>query len=160
MLKEAEYQHEKSIAQQEIAHANELLNNFIENLKNKNTIIENLSEELINEKTMTSASYENKLTLLNDLKQQSILTEEDWKKFSNTFEKAYPGYFITLKDALPDLSAAETRFFALSKLKLNNKDMAAILGISADAIRNTKLRLKRKYDINSDEALDELLKKF
>jgi tetratricopeptide (TPR) repeat protein/DNA-binding CsgD family transcriptional regulator len=160
MLKEAEYQHEKSIAQQEITHANELLNNFIENLKNKNTIIENLSEELINEKTMTSASYENKLTLLNDLKQQSILTEEDWKKFSNTFEKAYPGYFITLKDALPDLSAAETRFFALSKLKLNNKDMAAILGISADAIRNTKLRLKRKYAISSDEELDAFLKKF
>jgi hypothetical protein len=41
---------------------------------------------------------------------------------------------------------------------MNNKKMASILGVLPNAMRNTKSRLKKKYAIESDEALIDAVK--
>jgi hypothetical protein len=52
------------------------------------------------------------------LQNSVILTDDDWKNFTSLFEKVHQNFFIHLKEKLPGLSPAETRFIALTRLKL------------------------------------------
>jgi hypothetical protein len=48
------------------------------------------------------------------LRQATIPTNDQWKDFRYAFEKAYRYYFTPLQEKLPELSAADMRFMALS----------------------------------------------
>jgi len=58
------------------------------------------------------------------------------------FDKANPGFISQLKSMAPDITTAEIRFAALTRLNLGNKHIASMLGIGADAVRKTKSRLR------------------
>jgi DNA-binding CsgD family transcriptional regulator len=58
---------------------------------------------------------------------------------------------------LPDLTPAETRLLVLTKLKLSNKEMGAMLGIGYDAIKKTRQRLRKKIDLPEEGGLDKLI---
>lgn len=94
---------------------------------------------------------------LENLRTNSILTESDWTNFKNLFEKVHAGYLARLKNQFPDLTFGEIRFIVLIKLALNNKEMAACLGVSVGAIRTMKSRLLKKLDLNEHESLEHLI---
>jgi DNA-directed RNA polymerase specialized sigma24 family protein len=94
---------------------------------------------------------------LSQLRRSAILTDEDWESFRENFDKVHTGFLIRLKAKIPDLSPAETRFLALAKLQLSNKEMAALLGVTADAMRLTRFRLRKKLNLTEDGSLEELV---
>ena len=87
----------------------------------------------------------------------AILTDEHWEEFRGRFEKVHGGYLLRLRTKLPDLSPAETRFMALAKLQLTNKEMSGILGVSPDSIRMMRHRLRRKLNLDEDGSLEEMI---
>ncbi|MGB0368709.1 MAG: helix-turn-helix transcriptional regulator, partial [Flavobacteriales bacterium] len=88
----------------------------------------------------------------------TILTTEDWAYFKQLFEKVHVGYLSRLTQKLPDLSPAETRFIALSKLELSSKEMAAVLGVGQAAIRQYRLRLRKRLDVSNQKDLQEFIR--
>lgn len=100
---------------------------------------------------------ENNISIIQQLQSNAILTEEQWNDFKLLFEKVHQGFFFKLKEKIPSLSPAETRYVALLKLKMNNKEMAAILGISSHAVRTIGYRLKSKLNLPENENLDVLI---
>jgi DNA-directed RNA polymerase specialized sigma24 family protein len=48
---------------------------------------------------------------------------------------------------------------ALAKLNLSNKDMAAMLGVSADAMRTIRYRLRKKLYLSEEGDIQELINK-
>lgn len=86
-----------------------------------------------------------------------ILTDFDWSNFTSLFDKVYPEFFIRLKQKFPQLSLSEKKFIALSKLKLDNKEMAAMLGVGTDAIRQNRSRLKKKLNLAEEIFLEEII---
>jgi hypothetical protein len=78
------------------------------------------------------------------LRRNPIITEQDWQKFMELFEGTYPGYLRELKLIVPDITAAELRFLALSRLQLSTREMAALLGVGESAVRSVKSRLRKK----------------
>jgi tetratricopeptide (TPR) repeat protein len=143
---------EKELARQQLVFAEQELTTFTEQLKEKNTLLERLRDEM----EQANDSQERTGTI-NSLLESTILTEEEWKKFRQLFEKVYPGFFIRLKDKIPDLSPTETRLLALTKLQLSPKDMASMLGVSYDAIRKAKQRLRKKINLPEEGGLEELV---
>ena len=91
------------------------------------------------------------------MQQSTILTDEEWEKFRDIFEKVHGGYLKRLKDKLPGLSPAETRYMALAKLQLSSREMAATLGVSKQAIHVTSHRLRKKLHMPEDGSLEELV---
>jgi len=77
--------------------------------------------------------------------------------FTNLFDKVYPGFFYRLKARLPDLSPAETRFLTLQKLGSTPKEMAAMLGVGLGAIRQYRLRIRRKFGVSRDAEIEQLV---
>ncbi|MEJ8817781.1 hypothetical protein [Lacibacter sp. H407] len=143
---------EKQRMQQEIASAREQLNMFTENIVEKTSLIEKLEEQVKG----NSVSAEQQL-LITELSQQTILTEDDWLKFKSLFEKIYPSFFQKLKENSADITVAEQRMAALTRMQLTSKQMAAMLGISVDSVHKTRQRLRQRLQLSSDTNLDEYI---
>lgn len=95
-----------------------------------------------------------------NLYDRRILTEADWAAFKVYFEKAHPDYLRRLRATYPALSDAEERLFLLIKLNLTRKEMATILGISADSVKKTRNRLRKRLELGEETDLDGHIRAF
>jgi len=145
-------QQEKLLMEQEAASAKDQLKMFTQNIIEKTNLIEKL-ESQIKGKEVTSEQH----TIISELSHQTILTEEDWSKFKSLFEKIYPGFFINLKEKFPDITLAELRMAALTRLQLTPKQMASMLGISVDSVHKTRQRLRQRLRIDPENSLEEIM---
>jgi hypothetical protein len=140
--------HQKEMAEIEIKNAQEQMLAFTRHIIENNDLIEKLQQQL---------QLQN-LKINEELLNQSILTENDWLRFKDMFDKANPGFINQLKLIAPDISAAEIRFAALTRLNLGNKHMASMLGIGADAVRKTKSRLRLRLQLTAETELEDFIK--
>jgi hypothetical protein len=145
-------QQEKLLMEQEAASAKDQLKMFTENIIEKTNLIEKL-ESQIKGKEASSEQH----VIITELSQQTILTEEDWNKFKSLFEKIYSGFFINLKEKFPDITLAEQRMAALTRLQLTPKQMASMLGISVDSVHKTRQRLRQRLRIDPESSLEEIM---
>ncbi len=143
---------EKELASQQLSFAQRELMNYTMQLEEKNRLVEQLREK--SEQDNFLHDREGKL---NSLLEATIITEEDWIKFRQLFEKVYPGFFVRLKEKMPGLSASDTRLLALTKLQLPPKNMATMLGVSYDAVKKARQRLRKKINLPEEGSLEELV---
>jgi tetratricopeptide (TPR) repeat protein len=145
---------QKIAAEKEVAAAREQLNMFTQNIIEKTKLIEQLEQE-----TESKPLSDEQQKIANELSNQTILTEEDWEKFKKLFEKIYPGFFLKLKEMVPDITPAEQRMAAFSRLHLNTKQMASMLGISPDSVYKIKQRLRKRLQVTDDVTVETYLTK-
>ncbi len=160
LYKQEQLINEKLIAQEELNIATVQLDDFTKSLKAKNILIEQFTNEIEKLQALPCNIITPEQTAsLNQIRDSAILTDDDWEAFRKNFEKVHSGFLERLKITLPDLSPAETRFVALAKLNLSNKEMAAMLGVSADAMRTTRYRLRKKLNLSEEGDIQELINK-
>ncbi len=143
---------EKQLVEQEIASAQTQLRMFTENIIEKTNLIEKL-EQQISGRNISAGQQ----AIISELTLQTILTEEDWNKFRSLFEKIHPGFFIKLKEKFPDITLAEQRMAALTRLRLTTKQIASMLGISVDSVHKTRQRLRQRLQVGGETNIDELV---
>lgn len=139
-LREDQLQQKNMEAESALSKARAELERFSKDIHEKNELIETFSKMQATSPMLS----EQDTKVVDDLRQSVILTDNAWENFCNNFETVYPGFIQQLKDRHPDCTAAEYRLMILDKLELNNKEMAAMLGISPETIRSTRSRLRRK----------------
>jgi DNA-binding NarL/FixJ family response regulator len=140
--------HQQQMAEAEANNAREQLAAFARNSIEKNELIEKLQTQLQQQHQQINE----------ELQHQSILTENDWLRFKEMFDKAHPSFMARLKSMAPDITTAEIRLAALAKLNLGNKHIASMLGIGTDAVRKTKSRLRQRLQIDTETDLEDFLK--
>lgn len=143
---------EKELIELDMVSAKEQLQLFTKNVIQKTNLIEKLENQL-----QTKINSVENQDLLTELSNQYILTEEDWDKFKSIFEKAFPMFFQRLKSNTPDITMAEQRMAALSRLQLTTRQMASMLGISESSVHKTKQRLRQRFNITTDDNLEEFI---
>jgi hypothetical protein len=157
----------QQLAETELNIAKEQLNSFTKSIIEKNELIDKAKAEisritndfrqLQNKQQATGTSGVADDGKLKHLYESVILTDFDWDNFTSLFDKVYPEFFIRLKQKFPQLSLSEKKFISLSKLKLDNKEMAAMLGVGTDAIRQNRSRLKKKLNLAEEVFLEEII---
>jgi len=160
---------QKQLAENELQASTQQLNAFTQSIREKNAFIEKISREIErvnaelnvakNERHGLASEPETDNHSLQLLQNSVLLTDEGWRNFTHLFEKVHGGFFQRLKQKLPGLSPAETRFAALIKLQLSNKEMASMLGVGTEAIRQIRSRLKKKLNSETEERIEELVEK-
>lgn len=143
---------EKQLMETEIASAKEQLQMFTANIVEKTNLIEKLESQVKGRE----ANHEQQ-AIISELARLTILTEDDWNKFRNLFEKIYPGFFMKLKDSFPDITSAEQRMAALTRLRLTTRQIASMLGISVDSVHKSRQRLRQRLNLGADASLEEVL---
>ena len=141
---------QKNAAETELQAAKEQMQLITENIIEKTELIEKLSRQL-SHKEQNSEQHQ----LINEITHQTILTEEDWENFKNLFEKIYPGFFLNLKEKARDITIAEQRMAALTRLNLTARQMATMLGISVDSVHKSRQRLRQRLHIPVEVNLEE-----
>ena len=140
---------EKEKAKAETEAARNQLKIFTEQIIKKNNLVEMLREQLL-QKELTEQQIQD----ISILSQHTILTDEDWDRFKSLFEKVYPGFFLALKKKAPDITVAEQRIAALSKLHINAKEASNLLGISPASVNKTRQRLRYRLELEHDADLE------
>jgi hypothetical protein len=151
-MKMEKAEQDKQLIQQEVASARDQLRMFTENIVEKTNLIEKL-EMHIKDKEATAGQQ----VIISELGRQTILTEDDWTRFKSLFEKIYPGFFMNMIDKFPDITLAEQRMAALTRLHLSTKQIASVLGISVDSVHKSRQRLRQRFQVGTDANLDELV---
>ena len=138
--------------EQEMASARRQLQVVSKNMFEKTGLIEKLEEQLRgNEET---AEYQ---AILSDITRLTLLTETDWSEFKSIFETIYPGFFIKLTNKFPEITAAEQRMAALTRLRLSSRQIASMLGISVDSVHKSRQRLRQRFNVGTETNLDEIM---
>lgn len=70
------------------------------------------------------------------------------------FEKVYPAFFYQLRQQVSDISLADMRIAAMSKLKLSNKEAAALLGIAPNSVLKGRQRLRHRLGLEPETDLE------
>lgn len=149
---------EKELADSKLNSAQQRLYNFTESMREKNKLIESFSAEIERLQALPcSNELPDSKDNLTKLQSSIILTDKQWVNFKELFDQVHVGFLERLREKLPELTPAETRYLALCKLKLNNKEMANMLGIGLSGMRNYKYRLTKKIDLPDDTDLDQLV---
>lgn len=143
---------EKAAAEAEVAAAREQLTMFTNDAIEKAALIEKLKDE-VKTKELSAAQQQ----VVAELTNQTILTEEQWEKFKTLFEKLYPGFFQKLKEYEADITLAEQRMAALTRLHLETRQMASMLGVSADTVHKTRQRLRRRLRLDAEASIEGFL---
>ena len=143
----------------ELEQARKELTMFTDMIREKNEMLDGFSQKIDTLVATDRQHQDERSHHLDDLMHAHILTEDDWREFRILFDKVHPGFFVRLKVKMPDLSAAETRLLALTKLQLSPREMAFMLGISYDSILKSRQRLRKKINLPEEGTLDELMKR-
>lgn len=136
-------------AEAEMHKAREQLEVFRLHLLEKNVIIEKWQTAY-----ESKENSDDQLKTLSDLSHHLILNEDDWLRFKELFDSVYPGFFLSLRNEVPDITQAEQRMAALSKLRLTAREAANLLGISTNTVYTTRRRLRQRLGLDQDSELD------
>jgi hypothetical protein len=151
------YKQELSLAQKaaliaEGEAAKQQLQLFTRSLLEKTELLENLQKQ-VRDKSASKEQQE----WLTELTGQTILTEDDWTRYKVLFEKLYPYFFMKLKETFPDITGAEQRMAALSRLQLTPAQIAAILGISVNSVHKSRQRLRLRLNLSAEITMEVFL---
>ena len=89
-----------------------------------------------------------------------ILTESDWELFKKRFERLYPGFILRLRSQFPEMSNGEERLFLLIKINLNGQEIANTLGITFNAVKKSRQRLRKRLELSPEEDLEVFVQGF
>jgi DNA-binding CsgD family transcriptional regulator len=84
--------------------------------------------------------------------------DKDWDGFRLHFEKVNNGFFEKIQSQYPSLSAKDLKLCALMKLNLETKEIASILDISPESVKVARHRLRKKFDLPTDQSLHAFLR--
>jgi tetratricopeptide (TPR) repeat protein len=147
-LKTKQLQQER--LKQEIEFKNKELTTYTLNLIQKNEILEELKTILQQlDKTNDPGQLNN---ILKKLKYSAQLDKE-WDGFKRYFEQVHTGFFDSLLNQYPELTAADLKLCALLKLNLESKEIATLLGISPESVKVSRSRLRKKLSLDLEQNL-------
>ncbi|MBD2704846.1 hypothetical protein IC229_29715 [Spirosoma sp. BT702] len=146
---------DKQQAETELTHAMSQLDQFRQHIQQKSDLLEKLEHQL--SQVTLAGDNAPRHPMLEQLQQAVILTEQDWVTFKTLFDKVHPGFLHRLKEKHPTLSPADSRFLCLYKLGYSPRQMATVLGVGIDAVRQYRSRLSRKLRDNNQSSIDNFL---
>jgi DNA-binding CsgD family transcriptional regulator len=147
----------QALAEQAMRNATGQLAEYTRHLQEKNALIERTGQELENLRAQLAGARREEADagIMQQLYNSTILTDDEWNHFRQLFEQVHKGYLLRLREKYPDLTPGDTRFIVLSKLKLSNKEMAGVLGVSPDTVRGYKHRLRKRFGLPEDDSISE-----
>ncbi len=155
-LRQEHLEKEKIRAEEALHIAQVQIDDYVQHMRQKNELLQQLDLEINKIREQNSSVTDAQLASLEQLKLATIHTEEEWNSFIQLFSKACPGYLQRLKNAYPGLTPAEMRYFVFTKLQFTQREMMAVLGVSAEAIRNIRFRLKKKLGLDDADEIGQL----
>ncbi|WP_154652583.1 tetratricopeptide repeat protein [Flavobacterium rivuli] len=155
---------EKTMLEQRHLHEQELSNAQRETIKEKQRELTSTALRMASYQDAVNEIIEkcdsNALSKIPDVKKellQLVRQQDYWKQFETRFNNLHPEFGTSLTTKFSKLTKNDIEFCSLLKLNLSNKEIASLLQISHESAITKKYRIKKKMEINDDDAFEKLL---
>ena len=136
---------EKVNSEQRLNANHQTLESYKAYLKEKNKQIEELEFEISKARQSSAAHLETYSVNMQNLLDSHLMSNASWMDFKRFFIQAYPDYYQFLLRNFSGLTDSHLRIIFLTKLEMDNSETARILGLTVEAIKKAKQRLRKKY---------------
>lgn len=136
---------EKVTSENKLNETRKTLSAYREYLSDKNNQIETLQKEIEHSKNSPLSSIETRSGKLQELLQSHLMSESNWQTFKEVFIQDEPLYYQYVHENFEGLTDSNMRILFLQKMGFNNPRIAQILGITVDAVKKNKQRMRKKY---------------
>ncbi len=138
---------------QKLDYRNKELTSYTLNFVQKSELFQQLKEKIESLKTATPKQHDTIIRELNRVIKQHVNIDRNWEDFKRYFEDVHTGFNEKLKAKHPNLSTNDLRICALTRLNLNIKESATILGITPESVKTARYRLRKKLNLEPNEEL-------
>ncbi|MEO1033411.1 MAG: tetratricopeptide repeat protein [Bacteroidota bacterium] len=138
---------------QKLNYRNKELTSYTLNFVQKSELFQELKEKIDALSKSKSSEQQSIIRDLNRIIRQNVNIDRDWEDFKRYFEEVHTGFIKELKSRHPDLSANDMRICALTRLNLNIKETASVLGITPESVKTARYRLRKKLNLEANEEL-------
>ncbi len=139
--------------QQQLSHKNKELTSYTLNFVQKNELLQQLQEQVQEAKNASPATKDKLIDQLNRTIKQHLTIDKDWEDFKRFFEEVHTDFHKKLKEKHPDLSPNDLKICSLTRLNLNIKETASVLGISPESAKTARYRLRKKLNLQTEDDL-------
>lgn len=120
-------------------------------LEEKNQQLEQLENEIYKVTNSSNDKLQEQRVSLERLLDSHLMTDESWAQFKAAFIKDKEDFYNGIVSRLPGLTESNLRIILLQNLGLNNQQVAQLLGVTIDAVKKSKQRMRKKYGDQFDE---------
>ena len=153
-IRESEYQKkviplqlEKANSENRLMETHNSLLAYQTYLLEKNQQISSLENEIKMIAGSSSFGLEKNNRELEKLLESHLMTDENWLTFKNTFIREDYKTYKNLLEQFPGITESALRIELIQTLGLNNAETARVLGITVDAVKKSKQRLRKKSEL-------------
>lgn len=150
-----ELQMEKLLS--EIEHKNRKLTSTALEIIRKNDSLTQIKEELHLLNEQLSEADRKHIKPIHAIVNYSFDTDRNWEDFKLAFEEVHTDFFDKIRKISPSLSPAEIKLCALLRLNFSSKEIGNLLGISADSVKTSRSRLRKKLQLSRENNLVEFM---
>lgn len=144
----------KNDSEMKLSVSNKNVDAYKAYLDEKNEQIKSLKMEMVQLNTNTDESFSEKYKEdLEALLKTQLLTNETWLQFKEEFIAQNYGYYSNLINSFEGLTDSNFRIIFLLKMGLNNVEVARVLGLTLEAVKKAKQRLKKRYTDKYEQLL-------
>ncbi|NOX87130.1 MAG: tetratricopeptide repeat protein [Chlorobi bacterium] len=128
------------------------------NMMQKNKLLQDITNDI--EARINSADCKSKeaMTEVKMSIKQGLNVDKDWDLFKMYFEQINKDFFRELKKMNNRLTGNDYKLAALIKLNMSIKEMASVLNISPDSLKNARYRLKKKLNLREEDNLNGVIR--
>ncbi|WP_299227338.1 tetratricopeptide repeat protein [uncultured Psychroserpens sp.] len=138
---------------QKLDFRNKELTSYTLNFVQKSELFQDLKEKIELLKSATPKTQQSIINELSRIIKQHINIDRDWEDFKRYFEDVHTDFIKELKSRHPDLSANDMRICTLTRLNLNIKETASVLGITPESVKTARYRLRKKLNLDANQEL-------
>lgn len=121
----------------------------------KNEVFNALGSELNHEKWEQKLKKEDLKKLLSQVDH----ADKHWKEFTFHFDMVHTDFFKHLHEKFKSLTTNDERHAVFLKLRMTNKEVANVLGITPDAVKKARQRLRKKLQFETTAEMKEYMAK-
>ncbi len=103
------------------------------------------------------SNYKDGIKKAIQLLDKQLENNEEWELLEQYYNNIYDGLLDRLKENYPTLTVADMKLCVYIKLKLNNKEIADLLGISPRSVEMARYRLRKKMNLNAHDDFSTIL---
>jgi len=139
--------------EEQLSLKNRQLTTHTLNMMQKNRLLSTFSRSVAEIIEKTEGEVKQMLLKLKRQINQLTHSERDWDTFKIYFEQVNKNFLQSLKEITPDLTTNDVRLATLIKLNMSNKEIASILNITHQSVKNSQYRLKKKLKLTDNQNL-------
>lgn len=102
-------------------------------------------KKMLNLRRSSPVNLEMHAAKMQTLLDSHLMSNTSWLDFKRFFIQTYPDYYQFLLQNFHGLTDSHLRIIFLTKLEMDNTETARVLGLTVEAVKKAKQRLRKKY---------------